>query len=159
MTYLPGQADVPCAVCGTVFNRRGAGGQGHRKWCSPDCRKEGKRLWGRERMGHSPRRADGVCPRCNTNPRVARPDGRLRGWCGPCEAAQKAEYMKSPAGLETLRRFREKHYTATDPEGRCPWCTRIFSRRGAHGAGNRKYCNQNCRTAYRKHLKATGKKA
>lgn len=146
MTYLPGQPDVPCAICGTVFNRRGSSGAGHRKFCSPECQKEGNRRAKRESRGYKERRADiHICPKCGVNPRRERPDGRLRGWCLQCESAQKAEYQRTDAGKATLARYAEKTRTTTEPVGNCQWCGEPISRRGALGAGQRKFCNPRCR--------------
>lgn len=154
MTYLPGQAVVPCAQCGQPIYRRGASGLGHRKYCSEDCYRDGSRLLRREQRGQSPRRADGICPRCNTNPRPLRPNGKRRGWCNPCEAKQKAEYMRSEAGQATMQRYLEKHgYTIGPTEAPCLWCGETVSRRGALGAGQRKFCSTPCGLVYNMYRK------
>lgn len=148
MTYMPGQPEVPCAICGTVFSRRGMSGAGGRKWCSPECRKEGLRLADRERKGRPRRRPDiHICPRCHVNPRRERPDGTLRGWCLQCESKQKAEYLKTPAGRATLQRFWERTRAKTEPEGQCEWCGEQISRRGPKGTGQRRisFCSTQCR--------------
>jgi endogenous inhibitor of DNA gyrase (YacG/DUF329 family) len=159
MTYLPGQAVVPCAICEKPIDRRGASGQGHRKWCSPECRREGSRIRDRERMGHQARRLDiHLCPRCKVNLRVLRPDGRKRGWCGPCEAAQKADYMRSPAGKLVVKRYALRHHEFKNPiVTPCPWCTRPVLRRGYQGSGTREYCTLECRTAAKRHREALRK--
>lgn len=52
---------------------------------------------------------DNKCPRCRTRPRKPRFDGSgVRSWCGPCEVAQKADYQRTEAGRETVRRCRTK---------------------------------------------------
>lgn len=49
-----------------------------------------------------------ICPRCDTNPRAARPDGRLRGWCKQCEAKQKVAYNNSEAGKAAMDKYQKK---------------------------------------------------
>lgn len=79
--------------------------------------------------------SDGICPQCRQRPRGRRASGGLRGWCGACESAQKIEYMKTPAGRQTFRRWYVKK-RGLDPEvmkpmreykprrrdGMCPRC-------------------------------------
>jgi endogenous inhibitor of DNA gyrase (YacG/DUF329 family) len=143
VTYLPGVAEAPCAICGTLMNRRLAG-QGHRKFCSPACKHEGGIR--RERAkGVMPKRLDGICPKCNVHPRPRRPDGGLRGWCLHCEVVQKGEYLKTEAGKATVRRWLEKsgRYMGP-PEAACAWCGARVNRRGTQGAGSRRYCSPDC---------------
>lgn len=160
MTYLPGQALVPCAVCGQEINRRGEGGQGHKKYCSPRCSAKGKKENDYRRRGHKARPDMHLCPHCLTNPKVIRPDGRFRGWCGPCEAAQKAEYNRSLAGKRTVMRYAERHRRYKLPSVMpCYWCGAPVLRRGYYGCGRKNYCSNGCLTAGKLHQSALRKAA
>jgi hypothetical protein len=94
--YLPDAGlDVPCSVCGTRFTRARV----MERYCGPPCAQAARRVT-------QPKvRRDGICPRCGTNPRPARPDGGRRPWCRSCESAQKAEYQRTPAGKATAARY------------------------------------------------------
>ena len=107
--YLPGQSTVPCGYrrCDNIFTRPTGPGRGHEKYCSPECERGEVRL--RNRLDpDAPDRDYTLCPKCEINPRSTRPDGRLRGWCKPCESAQKAEYALTDAGKATWRRWYHK---------------------------------------------------
>jgi hypothetical protein len=94
----------------------------------------------------TPRRTDGICPRCNTNLRAVRSSGKLRSWCGPCESKQKTQYMASDAGRATMRRYRERHgYVTGPPEVPCGWCGAPVYRREACGVGGKRFCDSECR--------------
>ncbi len=97
LAYRPHDGDrVPCAVCGIRFTRTRVTA----RYCSEDCVNCSKRI---EDPVH---RRDGICPRCGVNPRPPRASGTgLRGWCRPCESAQKTEYMRTDAGKATMRRY------------------------------------------------------
>jgi hypothetical protein len=106
-TYRQGEKVVPCAICGTSIDRTGTGGKAHAKFCSKECKREHGRQRGdahRRALGQRKTRKDGICPNCGVNPRPF-VTSRLRGWCKPCESAQKAEYMRSPAGKATYARW------------------------------------------------------
>lgn len=148
ITYLAGQPEVPCAQCGVTINRRGKGGQGHRKYCSKACRATANRLEDerkRRARGAVQHRTDGICPRCGTNLRPQRPDGRLRGWCHPCESQQKGEYCRSTAGKATWKRFYVK--------GHCWWCVLPPDATPYQ----RNFCSTECTVAAVRHLRALGK--
>lgn len=95
--YLPerGYHQVPCVSCGILFDRARVTA----RYCSSDC------VRAAARTPNPKNRTDGICPRCGINPRAARSDGRLRGWCRPCESAQKAEYLRTDAGKAVMRRY------------------------------------------------------
>lgn len=105
---------VPCEQCGTLFTR---------------CRVTQRLCGAKEcklaacRVPESTVRRDGICPRCGTNPRPRRPDGRLRGWCRPCESKQKAQYCRTEAGKATYRRW------STSEKGRAALARRYAKRK------------------------------
>jgi hypothetical protein len=95
LAYLPGETTVPCPVCGYVF----AHIRVTQKYCSLICTNVANRVQ------EPTMRKGGLCPRCGEGPRPTRSDGTLRGWCRPCESAQKVEYMKTDAGKAVLKRY------------------------------------------------------
>jgi predicted nucleic acid-binding Zn ribbon protein len=89
MKTPPTRPARPCRVCARpvpVTRRRGRPST----FCSEDCRRSAERAADRVRRGPSKYRSDGLCPRCGVSPRAVSTAGRVRGWCKPCEAADKA---------------------------------------------------------------------
>lgn len=97
----------------------------------------------------------GICPRCRTNPRHPRPDGRLRSWCKQCESQQKGDYARTPAGRATYQRWYLKMRANSAVRGTCFWCAAPIERHGAR-ADDHMYCNKTCRDKGRAHLKRLG---
>jgi len=97
LAYQPGGGDtVPCTVCGNDFTRIRI----TQKICSKTCRTASRHV------AEPKIRTDGICPRCQERPRVARPSGRLRSYCRECENAMVKEYFRTEAGKATAERYR-----------------------------------------------------
>lgn len=84
-----------------------------RGWCSKHYsrwQRHGDPLASKRSPAHKPGDTEKWCPRCEKVQPVdafrKRGNGRLKGWCSPCEATYQAEHAGSAEGREQRRRAR-----------------------------------------------------
>lgn len=93
--YGDGSGVAPCASCQYRFIQSTS----WHRYCSRAC------VNAAHRVPKEQWQIDGLCPKCKQHPKATRPNGKTRSWCRQCESKQKAEYLRTEAGKETMRRY------------------------------------------------------